>query len=143
MASSATVATYKRYMELVSTGRLDELAEVVDVASYREECVGVTPGWIGFEQSKQSYRPILAAFPDQQITYDEVVAVDDRVFTRYHLRAIHAGPLFGAPPTNRSVEWQACDFVRVANGKIVERWFLADLLGVLRQTGLVPDLGSQ
>jgi predicted ester cyclase len=130
-------------MELVSTGRLDELDEVVDVAEYREECVGVTPGWIGFEQSKQSYRPILTAFPDQQIIYDEIVAVEDRVFARYHLRATHAGPLFGASPTNRVVEWQACDFVRIAGGKIVERWFLADLLSVLRQAGLVPGSGSR
>jgi predicted ester cyclase len=143
VTSSATIAIYKKYLELVSTGRLDELVEVVDATTYREECVGLTPGWIGFEQSKQSYRPILTAFPDQRVTYDEIVAVDDRVFARYHLRATHAGPLFGAPATNRVVEWQACDFVRVAGDKIVERWFLADLLSVLRQAGLVPGPGSQ
>jgi predicted ester cyclase len=136
--SEINIAIYKRYMDLVSTGQLDRLPEVVDGATYREECVGMTPGWIGFEQSKESYRPIFTAFPDQRITYDEVVAVDDRVFARYHLRATHAGPLFGAPSTGRVVEWQACDFVRVTGSKIVERWFLADLLGVLRQAGLVP-----
>jgi predicted ester cyclase len=138
MAAENVVATYKRYLELVSRGELDRLPEVVDVAAYREECVGVTPGWIGFEQSKVSFLPVLAAFPDQQITYDEVIGVDDRVFARYHLRATHAGPLFGAPATGRVVEWQACDFARIADGKVVERWFLADLLGVLRQAGLVP-----
>jgi predicted ester cyclase len=141
MATENAIAAYKRYMELVTTGQLDELPDVVDTAAYREECVGVTPGWIGFEQSKESYRPILTAFPDQQVAYDEVVAAGDRIFARYHLRATHAGPLFGAPATRRIVEWQACDFVRVTGGKIVERWFLADLLGVMRQAGLVPGQG--
>jgi predicted ester cyclase len=111
---------------------------VVDGAAYREECVGVTPGWIGFEQSKDSWRPILAAFPDMQVSFDDVVGKEDRVFARYHLRATHSGSLFGAPATGRVVEWQACDFARIKDGKLVERWFLADLLGVLRQAGLVP-----
>jgi hypothetical protein len=50
------------------------------------------------------------------------------VVARYHIQATHAGPLLGAPPSGRTITWQACDFVRVAGGKVVERWFLADLL---------------
>jgi hypothetical protein len=46
---------YRRFAEIL-TGNLDLLPEVVDVERYREECVGVTQGWV-------AYRTILLRDP--------------------------------------------------------------------------------
>lgn len=131
---------YDRFIEAV-LGDLSMLAEAVDPATYRGVCVGVTPGWVGFDEAKRSFAPIRAALPDLAFRYDTFVD-GPTVVARGTLSGTNAGPLFGAPPTGRSVSFAAVDVARVAGGKVAERWFLADLLSLMRQLGLAPAGGS-
>jgi hypothetical protein len=125
------VQVYKRYMELVLTGQVALLPEVVNVESYREECVGVTPGWIGYAQAIESLGRQLAMMEKLSVEYDQIEVAGDKLFARYHLSATPRG---GATPAVA----QGCDFIRIADGKIVERWFLSDQLTMLRELGLIP-----
>ena len=45
-------------------------------------------------------------------------------------------PLFGVPASGKQPSWTGIDTARVANGKIVERWLNADILGLMQQLGL-------
>ena len=62
------------------------------------------------------------AHPDLRFTIDDVVAEGDRVVIRWTLRGTNTGPLFGRPPTGRSVELAALVIFRIADGRIAERW---------------------
>jgi SnoaL-like polyketide cyclase len=54
-----------------------------------------------FKRTVMMYR---AAFPDVQITVDDVIAADDKVVLRWHSEGTHRGELEGLAPTGaRSV----------------------------------------
>src|SRR5918992_5191824 len=58
----------------------------------------------GYEQAKQFVSSFFAAFPDLNITVDDVIAEGDKVVSRYTLRGTHQGETedFG-PPTEEQM----------------------------------------
>jgi predicted ester cyclase len=57
-------------------------------------------------------------------------------------RGTHVGEFVGIAPTGKPVSFNAVDVVRIADGKIVERWSQADNLALLQQLGKVPSPGQ-
>ena len=45
------------------------------------------------------------------------------------------GPMWGRPPTGRPIDITVMDVIRVADGRMVEHWGVADRLAVLKQIG--------
>ena len=62
------------------------------------------------------------AFPDLRFVHDDVIVQGDRAAVRWHATATHEGDAFGVPASHRTVELTGIDIVRVADGRIVERW---------------------
>ncbi len=91
---------------------------------------------------RDSFKAIIGMFheamPDLHMTTDDEIAEGDRVVHRWTLRGTSTGPFMGIPPVNKPVEMQGMTIVRVADGKIVERWAQLDQLGLLQQLGVVP-----
>ncbi len=81
----------------------------------------------------------LAAFPDMEIQVEGALAAGDTLVRRVRWSATHRGPFLGVPATGRRVTVQETIILRVAEGRIAEEWEMADLLGLLRQLGAVPD----
>ena len=136
---------YRRFIELLSSGRMDEMAEVVDLERYRENCVGVTPGWVDWRDALQSYgQHIYAALPDIRLDIEEVATAGDLAVARGSATATHTGaPLLGVPPSGRPVRYELCDMVRVGDdGRISWRWLLCDLLTATRQARGEPAPGG-
>ena len=82
---------------------------------------------------RRLYETWLAAFPDGQQTVEDQIAEDDKVVTRWSFRGTHQGELFGMAPTGKRVEFTGIFINRVADGKLVEHWDEADILGVREQ----------
>jgi predicted ester cyclase len=80
----------------------------------------------------------LKAFPDVEITIDEMIAEGDRVVVRFTSRGTQRGAFGPLPPTGRRVTISSYLTARIANGKIVEEWGLDDQFGMLMQLGLIP-----
>ena len=87
----------------------------------------------GLEGYKRRYLTLRAALPDVSITIDDMLAEGDRVVARVAIEGTHLGPFLGHPPSGRMVRMTAINVYRVANGRIVERWGVQDLYGLLRQ----------
>jgi predicted ester cyclase len=66
-----------------------------------------------------------------------VVAEDDKVVGRISLKGHHRGAFMGVAPTNKPVSLELMEMVRVAQGKIIERWVVRDLYAALLQIGAV------
>ena len=94
----------------------------------------------GYEQAKQLSSTFFAAFPDAQMTDEDVIAEGDKVVRRYTTRGTHQGEteMFG-PPTGRQIEQKGITIHRVEDGKIVEEWEIFDTLSMLQQLGLAPE----
>lgn len=91
----------------------------------------------GHEATKQFVSANLVAFPDLQITIQDQIAENDLVATRYVMRATHQGEFANIPPTGKSFSITGIEMHRFANGKLVELWNIADMLGALQQLGII------
>jgi steroid delta-isomerase-like uncharacterized protein len=129
--------TVRRYPEAVSAGDLDCLGEIctADVVSHAP--LGESHG---SDALKEYEAPIYRAFPDFDVTVENLVAEGDRVGMHLTIRGTHEGEMMGIAPTGEQVEFQNMVFHRMENGKIAERWVQPDVLGLLRQLGAVDDL---
>ncbi len=73
------------------------------------------------------------AFPDLHIALDELIAEGDRVFVRSTMTGTHDGEYKGIPPTGRHVAAESAEVFRIADGKFVGYWCLANVAGLMRQ----------
>lgn len=89
---------------------------------------------------KQEFAAYLAAFPDLQMTIEDLFAAGDRVASRYTARGTQQGEYMGVPATGKEVTSTSIIIHRLAGGKMVEDWEWNDQLGVMRQLGLVSVL---
>ena len=124
--------------EVISKGNL-ALAHALVAEDLVDHHPRAAPGLKGFEQGLLAVR---AAFPDWTTTVADMVIEGDEVAARWIGRGTHLGPILGIPPTGRSVVMNEIGILRIAGGKIVEVWRIADELSLLQQLGVVPALGS-
>lgn len=84
----------------------------------------------------ETTRELRTAFPDFEVTLEEVVGDGDTVAVRMRQTGTHDGPFMGIEPTGASFEIEAMAFLRVGDGKIVERRTQPDVLALLGQLGI-------
>jgi predicted ester cyclase len=92
----------------------------------------------GLEAEKQFMATFLTAFPDVQVTIEDMIAEGDKVVGRVTYRGTHKGEFSGIPLTGKTVTFGGIDIVRFADGKAVENWFSGDTLGLMQQLGAIP-----
>jgi len=97
-------------------------ADIMGLAAYKERVI--------------TY--LRAAFPDLQSTIEEMVADGDKVVVRWTWRATHRGEFWGVAPTGKQITYEGISILRLADGKIVDDRFQADLLGLMQQFGAIP-----
>jgi predicted ester cyclase len=78
---------------------------------------GLPPGIAGLRELLARQQ---AEFPDLEATIEDMIAEGDKVVTRWTMTATHR-------PTQRKLTWSAIGIVRVADGKVIERWGSSDL----------------
>jgi steroid delta-isomerase-like uncharacterized protein len=100
------------------------------------------PDQQGPEGIKEFITGYLAAFPDGRITIDDQFASGDLVATRWMGRGTQTGELMGIPPTGKQVTITGITISRVEKGKVVEEWTNWDMLGMLQQLGVVPQMAA-
>jgi predicted ester cyclase len=90
----------------------------------------------GREANREFWRQWFAAFPDTEVSLDDVLVDGDRVAGRFTYRATFQGAFMGLPPNGRAVVMHSIDIWRVAGGMAVEHWdqldgqaFFAQLTG--------------
>jgi steroid delta-isomerase-like uncharacterized protein len=94
----------------------------------------------GIEEAKQFVGMYKTAFPDLNVTVEDVIAEGEKVVTRVTFRGTHQGEVeeFG-PPTGRQIELTGITISRIEGGRIVEDWDSYDNLSIMQQLGLVPE----
>lgn len=133
--AEANIATFRRAIEEGwNKGNLEAIDELF-VPDFVEHQVGFGPGR---DAVKGSIRSLRIAFPDLHLTFEDVVAEGDMVWARLSGAGTHEGPFMGLPATGRRMRVDVIDIVRVADGRLVEHWGVADRLSVAQQIGLVP-----
>ena len=133
MGTEANKMLVRRYVELYNTGNLALADEVIapDFVDYTHPELRSGP-----EDVKNEVTSFRAAFPDAWISIEDIIGEGDTVAFRFVLQGTHQGTFAGLPATGKEVTVTGMDFIRIAEGKLVELWSNQDTLGWLQQLGL-------
>ena len=130
---TTTTSVYQGFIEAVNNRDLDAADRFVDPARYRENCIGFTPGFVDWEQSKASIRRVWQGLPDLRAELPQIVVDGDVVLAHGTVSGTATGRLYGAPATKRHFEANFFDYVRIDDGRIIERIQQTDVLAQMRQ----------
>lgn len=92
----------------------------------------------GIKDYREGVRMFTSAFPDIQIHIEDLVVKGDTVAFRVDVTGTHRGPFMDVPASGNKVRFTGMDFTRFKDGKVVEEWFLMDMMGVLAQLQAEP-----
>jgi predicted ester cyclase len=131
------------FVEALGSADPDAARAYVDADAF----VDHSPGWgtRSFDSVLDVQRTLRAAMPDLRYELDTtcMVSEGDQVAGHSIVRGTHTGaPLYGAEPSGNEVVWTHSDFLRLAGGKVVERWTATDMLTLFQQTGVLPSQGG-
>ena len=127
--------------EVFNKGNLDVMDEAYATNFVRHN-LPPFPDIEGLQAFKQTVADFRSAFPDFQVTIDEMVVEGDTVALRFTFRGTHTGesPVMPVPPTGKRVTMVGCLVGHRVGGKTVEEWEYPDSLDFLQQLGVVPPL---
>ena len=120
----------------LNDNRIQDLDELV-AAQYDQDNPSVHPGRAGL---KELFTRLRSAFPDLNVTIQQLLAEGDQVVAVSTLRGTQQGELPGIKPTGRSVNVSSMDLYRIQDGRIVEHFGRFDELVMLEQLGIAHDL---
>jgi steroid delta-isomerase-like uncharacterized protein len=96
----------------------------------------------GPEGEKKRATLYRTAFPDLQLTVEDIIAEGETVVARWSCRGTHKGDLNGIAPTGKRVNITGISIARFTNGKMSEGFVNWDALSLMQQLGVVPDLAK-
>jgi predicted ester cyclase len=141
--AAASVADNKalllRFIRALDGGDEGGVREVADQSDFVEH----NPVWgtSDLDSVLEQTRMLRRALPDLQVRVDEqnMVGEGDQVAAHSILTGTHTGDdLYGVPASGKPITWTHSEFVRIRDGKIVERWVSADTLTLFQQAGVLP-----
>jgi len=143
--AAANRAAYRRLLEDGPNRR--DLAAIDDL---------VAPGFVGHWlfnapplKGRDAFRGWLTrsitAFPDWQMSLDDVLATDDKVVARWTIRGTESGEHRSPtgevqPVSGKALEVRGIHIARFADGLLVELWHSQDMLSTYQQLGVLPEI---
>ncbi len=121
-----------RWMRLWESDDLEDF-EALHAADFVDRSPADRPA--DRESFREGIRELRRAFPDFKAT-DMGFVVDEpgsQVAVRWTATGTHRGAFLGVPASGRTVRFAGIEIIRIAGGKIVERWGEWDGLGLLEQ----------
>ena len=141
MSAEQNKAIAKRFFDEVCNARKLNVAEELFSGdhTYTDPSIpGIPPGPTGQKMLIGTYH---TGLPDARWDVEEMIAEGDKVVTRWIGSGTHTGVLQGnppIPPTGKKVKVNGVWIHRISGGKIVETWNYWDMMGMLKQLGVLP-----
>ncbi len=140
MSVEENKATFRRYVEEVWK---EERLDIVDEVFAEKYLSHQSDGSVlerGPEDVKKFVVEYRSAFSDIENVVEDMIGEDDKVVTRWTLRATHTGDFRGIPATGNRTDITGMGIFRFSEeGRVVESWDSLDQLGMMRQLGAIPE----
>ncbi len=75
----------------------------------------------------------MEAFPDLNVTFDDIVIDSNKAAIRFTMIGTHKAKFLGIPPSNKPFRVQGMSLFVFNGSKCVERWELIDMLSMIEQ----------
>ena len=108
----------------------------------------IDEAWVGYhpfagpapdpERVKSGVAAMQEAFPDLRVAEADSIREGDKAAFRWVMAGTHEREFMGTAPTGKRVEAMGMDVVQLVGEEIVEHWGEFDVIGLLRQLGVIP-----
>jgi len=140
--SDVNKALVRRFVEDVKNKRrLEQMGDIFK-ADYHEHNGTVASFGPGIEGYQRFLGHLFAAFPEDTVTIDQILAEGDLVSYRGTETGTHKAEFLGIPATGKTATWTEIQFFRFQDGKVVEHWVDVDLFSWFQQLGVIPAMGG-
>lgn len=104
---------------------------------------GYTPQPMNKAEVAGFYRQIWDALPEKgkpnpRLEVLDIFASGDKVTCRFVMSGTHTGTFMGVPKSDADYVLPGITILKFADGRVVERWSNADMLGLMMQIGAIP-----
>jgi steroid delta-isomerase-like uncharacterized protein len=90
------------------------------------------------DQYKNWARDLIGGLHGLRVDIDDLIAEEGgKAVKRWTATGKHDGTLAGIPATGKTVSFSGSSAYRLEGNKIVESWYVYDLLGLLQQLGVI------
>ena len=89
----------------------------------------------GIDGYKYLIKNTANAFSELEVIFEEVIVKGDRIWSRYTMTGINAGPLGDIAATGKKFQVTGIAITQIANGKIIEDETYWNVLGFYQQLG--------
>jgi steroid delta-isomerase-like uncharacterized protein len=127
--------SYRAAIDRFNAGDLDGY-----LSFYSDDVVfgGATPEPMDKQETRAFHEAFVAAFPGAQVQLIDVIDAGDRLAVRLIIHGDHRGEFLGVPATGQRAQLAITSLLTMRDGRCVERWSTADMLGLLVQLGAAP-----
>jgi steroid delta-isomerase-like uncharacterized protein len=88
-------------------------------------------GPTGPQAFRDYYSALRSAVPDARYVVDDLIAEGDRVVVRWRMLGTHQRAFGDIPASGRPVVLKGVAIYRMEDGRMVERWVVSDVYGML------------
>jgi predicted ester cyclase len=130
--------TTRRFQDATNTHDPELIAKTIDEVFHPNALIR-TPQPLdvtGPRAIKEVFARLHRAFPDLQVTIEDLIEEGDKVVSRNTVTGTNHGEYMGVAPTGNSVTYNEIFIFRFVGGRIAETWGVVDVLSQLRQLGL-------
>lgn len=135
MTQNSKTISRRFFEEILSKGDLELVNELFTADYNAHTPIGV---FEGIEGARQFVIRLREAFPDLDAKVEDQVVEGDKVANLWSAQGTHQGDFGGIPATGRKMETSGITMFRFADGKVLESWGFADLMGMMKQLGAAP-----
>ena len=122
-------ALVRRFFAAIEHGDFSVFDEIV-AEDYDDHLAGQTPGR---ETLKRYFTGLRSAFADLRLPITNIVAEGNLVAVLNSVRGTHKGDFAGIKAKSNRIDAMAFQLYRIADGRLVEHWEVADFLTLMNQ----------
>lgn len=126
---------YRNAIDRINAG---DLEGYLDFYSADVVFGGVTAAPMDHAGVRAFHETFVEAFGPPRVEVVDMIESGDRVAARIVIHGSHQGDFLGVPATGLPASLAITTLLTVRDGRCVERWSTADMLGLLVQLGAVP-----
>jgi len=141
MSEQNKVIVRRLFEELWNKGNLS-VADQLFSPNYAHHDPSTPDFGRGPESERKRATLYRTAFPDLQLTIEDIIAEGETVMARWSCRGTHKGDLSGISPTGKQFTISGVTIARLTNGKLAEGYVNWDALGLMQQLGVIPELAK-
>lgn len=132
MQTETNKAIVRRFIDEFQTGGREEVALEILAENFVDHSA-IPPFSPDRNGVIQLFRMLRGAFSDFRASIQDQIAEAETVVTRKTFYGTHTGEFFGVPASNRPIQINVIDILRLENGKFVEHWNQVDFAGLMQQ----------